>query len=321
MNNSTNILEEKSGYVLVTLDIIRITNLTLSILLNTLSFLLLKHLRIRILSNQQLILMSMNLLYICISLTDILYIVAKVAEQNEYTVDILISCHRIITSLFFTFYGVIFILTLDRLLAFLLHIKYRSIVTAQRTLFCLLAALISGVISALTFGILNISNDEYKYVYLSLDIILLFEFIITYTYIIIMTSKKRRIGSSNAMRARGKIFYVTTLIIATFVVFVVVPDMLNAFIFLVTELDRDTMANIVGLFWSINFVIDPCLYIFSRDDVRNVLRQIFEKRYCDCHGKIGNDAHRRSNTENLQIHHFENRGKRTMTYKIRENML
>ncbi|XP_057291067.1 uncharacterized protein LOC130613745 isoform X2 [Hydractinia symbiolongicarpus] len=250
--NITEKVEEHSGYVFSILDVVSSIILTLSVIFNLLGVYLLKQHKSQRNIIQNSILVSMSLSEVLIALVDIVYMIAKFAGLDEETSNIFVYCEEVVAGLFFTYYTVLFMLTFDRLLAFVLLLKYHSIVTIKRTRCCIVVAWVVGVIIAFPFFFL--SPDTF------------FE-----------TWKRRTVASGVA--GREKMFVVTTIIIATFVLLVVIPDILYAYRFVIHKIGSDTEETIIGLCWELNYLCDPCIYIFLQKNIRTILLQKASKLY------------------------------------------
>lgn len=279
--NITEEVAEVSGYVFSILDVVSSMILTLSVIFNLLGVYLLKQLKSQRNIIQISILVSMSLSEVLIALVDIVYMIAKFAGLDEETSNIFVHCEEVVAGLFFTYYTILFMLTFDRLLAFVLLLKYYSIVTVKRIRCCVVAAWIGGVIIAFPFFFLSpdtFFETWYKYIYLILDGIILATVFITYSFIFNKTSKKHRTVSSGVAR-REKMFVVTTIIIATFVLLVVIPDILYAYRFVIHKIGSDTEESIIGMCWELNYLCDPCIYIFLQKNIRTILLQKASKLY------------------------------------------
>ncbi|XP_057290833.1 melanocyte-stimulating hormone receptor-like [Hydractinia symbiolongicarpus] len=267
--------KEDPVYVLLVLDIISVTMLSLSVVFNLLGMYLLTQLKSRRNMGQISLLISMSLSEVLIALVDVVYMIVKFAGLDEETSNIFVYCEEVIAGLFFTYYAVLFMLTFDRLLAFVLLLKYHSIVTIKRTRYCIVVVWIGGFIIVFPFFFLSpdtFFETWYKYVYLILDGIILTTVFITYSYIFNKASRKRRTVASG-VAGREKMFVVTTIIIATFVLLVVIPDILYAYRFVIHKMGSDVEESIIGMCWELNYITDPCVYTFLQKDVRKVLRQ------------------------------------------------
>lgn len=277
--NTTEEIEEQSDNVMVMLSVVSIVILTLSVIFNSLGIYLLKQLKSTRNMNQIYILMSLSFSEVLLGLIILIHKLVIISGLYERSSIMMVYCDQIAAALFFTYYSILFILTSDRLLAFVLHLKYPRIVTTKRTTCCLLVAWISGF--TLIFPFFFHSADIfymiwYQYIYLILDGITLVTVFVTYSYIFIKTSRNHMTVSSRAPR-REKMCFVIGIIILTFVLLVVIPDILYANLFVIHKVGSDLDGSIIGMCWELNYLTDPCVYIFLQRNVRNVLREKVSK--------------------------------------------
>lgn len=285
MNATVEIVErvENSNFISLAQTVSSIAVLTLSVVLNSLGVYLLKQLKSPRHMNQIHILMSMSFSEVLLGVVSIVHVVANLAGYERESSHISVYCEEIITGLSVTYYIILFMLTLDRLLACVLLLQYPRIATTKRTLLCLSIAWVIGVIVAFPFFFYSpdtFYEIRYKYIYISLDGIILAVVFITYSYIFHKTSRKHRTASSTVQR-RGKMLFVITIIIATFILLLVIPDILYEYRFMIHDIGSDVEMGIIMFCWELNYLSDPGVYIFLQRNVRTVLR----RKIADIHRK------------------------------------
>jgi len=127
----------------------------------------------------------------------------------------------------------------------------------------------------------------YKYLFLSLDSIIMVTFVITYTYILIKKNRQeKRCRSSSTFSQNAnhqKFFIVCFLIITSFIVFYVIPDIYFVNRQVINGLwNNKVEIQAVDALWTINNIMSPLIYIFFQTDIRNSLtkkvRTAFMKR-------------------------------------------
>ncbi|XP_057292095.1 uncharacterized protein LOC130614675 [Hydractinia symbiolongicarpus] len=286
MNSTEEIVErvENSNFISWAQSASSITVLTLSVMFNSLGVYLLMQLKSPRHMNQIYILMSMSFSEVLLGVVSIIYVVTNLSGyERESSSQLSLYCEEIITGLTVTYYIILFMLTLDRLLACVLLLQYPRIATTKRTLLCLSGAWVIGVIVAFPFFFYSpdtFYEIRYKYIYISLDGIILAAVFITYSYIFHKTSRKHRTTSSTVQR-RGKMFFVITIITATFILLLVIPDILYAYRFVIHDIGSDVEMGVIMFCWELNYLADPCVYIFLQKNVRAVLR----RKIADIHRK------------------------------------
>ena len=169
----------------------------------------------------------------------------------------------------------IILISADRVMCILLHVKYDYYITMRlikRTL------VISWVISLACGPVMYVftSKDEYMkiYYYMTLEIIVLIFGVITYVYIgKIVLEINSRVSSmadnSGGFRKLRKMFLTPSLILGSFILFNVIPDLITIFHF------SDISYNVTICLWVLNFNIDPIIYIFANKKSRSIALALF----------------------------------------------
>ena len=169
-------------------------------------------------------------------------------------------------------------LIMDRLAMDLLSIKYQVIMTRRRMKIGLAVCWILGVICGVVFVSLN-DRQISIVIYTSADCSFLTVTVATYTSLMCSIRKRRKSLQTNTntdvLRVKSygqgipKFYLVTGLIILSFTMFVAIPNIFSSFIF-----DLESFGEVVGqIMWSLNNLIDPCVYIFLQKTARILLRR------------------------------------------------
>lgn len=188
-------------------------------------------------SNQTIIVTSISLAEIVIPIMEGVYLIGELSGFDEDS-KFLSYCDVTIAGLFFVYYMVLFLLTLNRLMACVFIYNYRKVVSKRRLILALVVIWVSGVIIALPFYFINYEiflTVWYKFIYLILDAVILVTAILTYTYVFRTTKAKEERRTSNQSNTSNQLILISFLIILTFILFVIAPDVFYAYRFEITE--------------------------------------------------------------------------------------
>ena len=251
-------------------------NATVGLLLNTVGIYLLNALRARI-SNQNVILINVSFIKVIVSISQaascVLKIIGKGEEQRSYQV-----VHIIIVGAFGVNHVTIVALTLDRLLGTVIPLRYNVLITKDKLRIAIIASWIIGTAVIVPFFVYDFAflySIYYTPVYLTLDGIALLIAIIAYGSILrrLLRREKAIAAGVTPRSARtnqrfGRFFYVSSLIIASFILFVTIPDVAYA-VLVIIHGNKDPMIELaILLTWSIYLVSDPLIYIFLQKPIR-----------------------------------------------------
>ena len=165
------------------------------------------------------------------------------------------------------------ILTADRLLIFYLNLKYQLYVLPVRVLRLMVSVSIISLTIAITFAIL-IPLHEITWEQLSeglnvaniiLDTVFIVLVLTTYCYIFIAYRRQVKIKKSNQCWGHRDQFKlcVPSLIIVTFIIFKMVPDLyITASKYEIVHPGK-TEIDIAYISFRIGWLVDPLIYIFS----------------------------------------------------------
>ena len=182
------------------------------------------------------------------------------------------------------YYFSMFLLTIDRLVAILFPLKYRVSVTTRLLTRVVLAICVLAVCFGVSLFLSNAWFDFcWKYMWISLDVIYFILCCGTYAVIFYKMRSSRRLEKSlpqiNAERRQRlafnrerKFFKIVGMIIISFIVLIMVPDVLFYY-FKVTESSFHVKSkNLLYMIWLTGFIADPVIFIFLQQDLRSMLK-------------------------------------------------
>ena len=190
-------------------------------------------------------------------------------------------------------YFLMMLMTLDRLAAVVLNVKYPQYWTVERTKIVLKIIWAEGVVAVISFVLLNVYHRAWyemtniKYVIVGSSAF--YNIVATITYAVIfwkyVRSKLRVQGSNDPNDGHQRIstvqtfvksrFYVSVLIILTYLLFNTIPFCVIAILF-----PEDWTANnnsiqfIMVVLLHLAYLSDPLIYIFLQPDVRKQLSKL-----------------------------------------------
>ncbi len=249
-----------------------------SIALNVLGIYLLRAARTS--SNSRFLLINLASSEIVLSTAQVIYFCSSF--YTSFEIKLIILKIQLMTILIY--YFSMFLLTIDRLVAILFPLKYRVSVTTR----LLTRVVLAICVLAVCFGVsLFLSNDWFdfcwKYIWILLDVVYFILCCGTYTLIFYKMRSSRRLEKSlpqiNAERRQRlafnrerKFFKIVGMIIISFIVLIMVPDVLFYY-FKVTESSLFVKAgNLLYMIWLTGFIADPVIFIFLQQDLRSLLK-------------------------------------------------
>ena len=252
-------------------------NAAVGLLLNSVGIYLLTALRARI-SNQNVILINLSFIKVIVSISQaalyVLKIIGKGEEQGLYKVVLII-----LVGAFGVNHLTIVVLTLDRLLGIVIPLRYNALITKDKLRIAIIASWMIGTAAVIVpffiYDFAFLYSIYYTAVYLTLDGIVLLIAVIAYGFILRVLLRREKAIAAGMMprNARthqrfGRFFYVSSLIIASFILFVAIPDVIHA-VLVIFQGNKDPMIELaMVLAWSIYLVSDPLIYIFLQKPIR-----------------------------------------------------
>lgn len=247
-------------------------------------------------SNQDTIILNLSVSEIFMSLFDLTqnilsrYVAHKDAPTNYLTI---IQCTLFVLPNFL----ILFILTLDRLLEVYLNIKYKVYVTKSKTRLQLRVCWCTGCACAIVIITLRVTiyKDVARYIFMYIFPIvegLLFLFAVTtYIYIYRRLLRNQRppthypsVHGNIQTTTRSIKLFPPFLILITFFIFAIAPDVANLFLFYIyDEVGTNLHSNILLTLYVIGFICDALIYIFLQSHIRHWLKRKFFWKHFRAH--------------------------------------
>ena len=182
-----------------------------------------------------------------------------------------IWAHR--TGVYQTWFGMFYLLTLDRFLGCNFPFRYRSFASPKKCNIILgvnwgIAIMLTPIFSIL--DTMKIRLYYNKYLWAICDGIFLFIF--TITYVSVFFRKKQ---STQALRRQHsgpgnqKFFALTAAILTAFMIFETIPTIISSALTSESKENREVFQHVFELCWNTNLLLDPIIYIFFMPRVRN----------------------------------------------------
>ena len=269
--------------IVVSLDI---TVISIHILAVTLLVKLKQH---NVKGSQKVLLIALCVTELTYALIDILDHVCYKLELDPRTFVFFVLNSTTVTFMY------IFIMTcivVDRFFEIYLNIKYRVLWSSKKTKMVLLIGLIICCILFVPFIIMELKNRYItgdtlsRYIYPVIELVFIIIFSWSYFYIIrqvlryrINTKTLEKQLSRNSRVVYHKQFnnqfklFVPTLIIVTFLLFMIGPSILRLFVAL-KLLNGDVGYRISFVLVPVGFIADPIIYIFSLKAIRSAFKRV-----------------------------------------------
>ena len=219
------------------------------------------------------------------------------------------------TGVSFVFYMDMIFITVDRLLNVFLNARYR-IYCNQRKAKCLLAITwLIGFITCLSVSLIHYFTEYgweaffFRYFYPTVELSFIILAIVTYLFIFKQYQKSLRIPSHGGSRKnqhdkqhesavqvfRMSRFYVSILLITSFIIFMLIPDLVYLFYGVLQNNESSTLLACCWISYAVSNLIDGWVYIFMQSTVKSLLR-IKVQRLCRCTGYVSKFNNRRRTT-------------------------
>ena len=243
---------------------------------------------------------SQKLLLLVLCVTELTFSILDINNKGlhllEYTEYRYIWWMFSISSAVIMYMFVMTLITIDRFMDIYLNIKYDIHWYAKSTKIALTAAFVVSLLSGIPAVIVGL-EDPWKvfkflslYVYPVLEGIFVVIALFTYFYIIKQVQKHKKISRKiekqlrenhiipfqKPSRNRFRI-YVPTLIIITFILFTIGPNVIKFFYFL-NIIQNHYISHIAYLLIPVGFIADPLIYILNLKPVRTRLKQMIPGR-------------------------------------------
>ena len=209
------------------------------------------------------------------------------------------------TGINFIYFMTITFITIDKWLEILLNIKYFLYVNERKVKYLLTATWLIGLLFSIGLSVAvgafkidyeNIEEKLVKFYYPTFDFIFIIVLIVCYAYIFrqfkqtrVMphqqqTSTTVAVRQSTFLVFRKSKFFIPFLLTLTYVLFVLIPDLLYLFIAVVNDNFSVELDTACYISYAVSDLVDAILYIFLYDDVRRLLwrkiKTIREKLKC-----------------------------------------
>ena len=243
---------------------------------------------------------SQRLLLLVLCVTELTFSILDINNKGlrllEYTQYRHIWWMFSISSAVIMYIFVMTLITLDRFMDIYLNIKYDLHWYAKKTKILLTVAFVLSLLSGIPAVIVGLEDPCKVFKFLSLYVYPILEgvFVIiaslTYFYIIKQVQKHRKISKKikkqlrenhiipfqKPSRNRFRI-YVPTLIIITFILFTIGPNVIKFFYFL-NIIQSHYISHIAYLLIPVGFIADPLIYILNLKPVKTKLKQLIPGR-------------------------------------------
>ena len=209
------------------------------------------------------------------------------------------------TGISFIYFMAITYITVDKWLEILLSIKYFLYVNERKVKYLLTATWLIGLLFSIGLSVAvgvfkidyeNVEEKLVKFYYPTFDFIFIIVLVVCYAYIFrqfkqtrVMphqqqTSTTVAVRQSTFLVFRKSKFFIPFLLTLTYVLFVIIPDLLYLFIAVVNDNFSVELDTACYISYAVSDLVDAILYIFLYDDVRRLLwrkiKTIREKLKC-----------------------------------------
>ena len=269
------------NWIFVTVTILNL--IVISVHAVALAFLL-KVKRYNVTGSQKYLLVSLCLTEMTYAITDS---ISKISNLLGYRIIGISFWMFTNTSVVIMYIFVMLYITIDRFLEVYLNIKYSLHWTSKKTVFVLAATLVLCLLSYIP-ALLNLSQPELvgralvRFIYPTLEVAYVITASCSYYYIIKQISRHRENSEKleAQLRKNNKGIYkqpsknsfqvlVPTLIIITFLLFMILPNIIKLMYSL--GLLSIGITNVAYLFIPVGFIADPMIYIFHIRTVKENL--------------------------------------------------
>ena len=186
-------------------------------------------------------------------------------------------------------------LTLDRLFDILLNIRYPLYWNEKNTRKLLTITWAMSISTAITVSIVDwvyeIGSHEILdiYIYPTFDIVFTIIAVLTYGFIFHKYKQTRappthatctsHLGRPHTLRVfQNSRFYIPVLLITTFIVFMVIPEMIHLCLVVIKGTHFNPLKTILTILWALSYLSDAIIYIFMKPSVRRLLLRKFGVR-------------------------------------------
>lgn len=236
------------------------------------------------------------------------------SHDNQHLLDVIDEYLKIVsfTGLSFVYYLGMMYLTLDRLFKISLSFTYPQYWSEARTKYLVLATwllglvIIIGISCAWYFARFDWEHVFFMYFYPVVEFTFIIIAVLTYALIFRKYCRSTRKlsnistcgfplegaggagggGASNKIKFaafRSSFFFIPSILILTYLIFMVIPDLTYLFVAIINGRHSDLLALLCWICYALSNILDAVIYIFFLDDVRSFLKKRFKHCRDCCH--------------------------------------
>lgn len=208
---------------------------------------------------------------------------------SSFVADIILCIIEIF--IMFNYYFMMLLLTMDRFLVFYLNIRYQLYVSSSKTLKFITLITIASFLASVVFAILMSMHTITWSKFYSMQFLLCLIFDTGYicffigVYSFIYRTYRRRLTFREKVNTPSKKdhfkLFMPTLIMATYIIFNIIPNIINANYRYKTEISGKAVIQVAYIFYRIGWLIDPVIYIFFSSGFQNI-KNILNEKYRNC---------------------------------------
>ena len=204
---------------------------------------------------------------------------------NEYILIVMF------TGISLVYYLDMIYLTFDRLCDILLNIKYHNYWNEVKARWLLIVTWVIGILLSVTISLMHRFTDYiwqdafFKYFFPTLEFAFVILAVITYGFIFHRFKVTRAPPTccieqlSLYQVFRKSRFYISVLIILTFLIFMVIPDLIYLFVGIINGNETETLSVCCWISYAVSNLLDAWIYIYMQPEIRNLLlRKVFRRR-------------------------------------------
>ena len=238
---------------------------------------------------------SQKILLIALCVTELSYALIDILDHICYKLELdprtFVFFVLNSTTVTFMYIFIMTCIVVDRFLEIYLNIKYNILWSSKKTKIVLLIGLVICCLLFIPFIIMELRNRYVtgdtlsRYIYPVIELVFIIIFSLSYFYIIRQVLKYRRNTKKleKQLSKNSKVFYhkqsnnrfklfVPTLIVVTFLLFMIGPSILRLFVAL-KLLNGDVGYRISFVLVPVGFIADPIIYIFSLTAIRSAFKR------------------------------------------------
>ena len=198
------------------------------------------------------------------------------------------------TGISFVYYLDMIYLTFDKFMDILLHLRYPVYWNVSKAKWLLIVTWIIGCLLSITISLLHHFTSYiweeafFKFFYPTLEFAFIILAILTYGFIFHKYKETRGVpaqhGTNNNQRHgcfhvfRKSRFYISVLLISSFIIFMIIPDLTYLFVAIINEKQSEVLSIICWISYAVSNLVDAYIYIFLYNPARQMLTKIINIR-------------------------------------------